>query len=120
MTVLEPDRPTNARLQGCLWCSGPMAAGQRGSPRRFCSGAHRSAFHSAARRFVSRMIGEGRLSVADLHGARKACTLQPWPISAAAAGRVAKSPRNAPRAKIRILWAEPALAARNAAAEQAA
>jgi hypothetical protein len=72
----EELRPTTA--DRCLWCASWLPEGRgRGSPRRFCSASHRTAFHSAARRLVKLMIDDGRLSVAHLHASRKACTLSP-------------------------------------------
>jgi hypothetical protein len=60
----------------CLWCDGPLPTGpRRGSARRFCRTEHRTAFHSAARRFVNQAITAGRLTVADLHAPGKACAL---------------------------------------------
>jgi hypothetical protein len=88
----------------CLWCGGPMTARQRGSPKRFCCDPHRMAFHSAARRFVSRMIDEGRLSVADLHASRKACAVPYVAISRSGAS-VPPAPRSRCASPIRVLWA---------------
>ena len=59
----------------CLWCSrafAPRANG--GSPAKFCSAAHRKAYHSAVRHRVEAEIVGGRLTVAQIRN-DAACTL---------------------------------------------
>jgi hypothetical protein len=54
----EDLRPTTA--DHCLWCAGSLPKGRgRGSPRCFCCDSHRTAFHSAARRLMKRLIDDG-------------------------------------------------------------
>jgi hypothetical protein len=55
-----------------------------GSPQKFCCAAHRTAFHSAARRWAERAVSLGRLSVAELKANPAACTLPPAAISPSA------------------------------------
>ena len=99
----EELRPTTA--DRCLWCAGSLPEGRgRGSPRRFCSDNHRTAFHSAARRLVKLMIDDGRLTVADLHAPRKACTLGPVANSGGGATTLAKTVRSRCMTPIRVLW----------------
>ena len=59
----------------CLWCDRaftPRATG--GSPTKFCSAAHRKAYHSAVRHRVEAEIVGGRLTVAQIRNGA-ACTL---------------------------------------------
>ena len=59
----------------CLWCSrvfAPRATG--GSPAKFCSAAHRKAYHSAVRHWAEAEIAGGRLTVAQIRNGA-ACTL---------------------------------------------
>ena len=59
----------------CLWCSrafAPRANG--GSPAKFCSAAHRKAYHSAVRHWAEAEIAGGRLTVAQIRN-DAACTL---------------------------------------------
>jgi len=59
----------------CLWCSrafAPRANG--GSPAKFCSAAHRKAYHSAVRHWAEAEIAGGRLTVAQIRSGA-ACTL---------------------------------------------
>jgi hypothetical protein len=98
-------RPTPA--DRCHWCGGSLPeGGGRGSPRRFCCGSHRTAFHSALRRAANLMIDDGRLSVADLHASRKACTLAPVVNSGGVATTLPGRSPHAPTSPIRILWAK--------------
>ncbi len=50
----------------CLWCSAPFTPRIGGKPQRFCRPQHRSAFHSAARRWAEGAVADGRLAVTDL------------------------------------------------------
>ncbi len=51
----------------CLWCGRPFRARRRGgSLQKFCCAAHRTAFHSAARRWAEHAVAAGALRVADL------------------------------------------------------
>ena len=43
----------------CLWCGHPFQARRGGSPKRFCSPAHRIAFWSALRRWAERAVAAG-------------------------------------------------------------
>jgi hypothetical protein len=102
--VTSSDKEATA---SCLWCGRsvePRTDG--GRPRRFCLPQHRMAYYSAARRFVDQAVRQGRLSVAELHAPQSTCTLIPVAISGVPATGVAKTDRNAPSAKIRVLWAE--------------
>ena len=59
----------------CLWCGRaftPRTTG--GSPAKFCSAAHRKAYHSAVRHRVEAEIVGGRLTVAQIRNGA-ACTL---------------------------------------------
>jgi hypothetical protein len=59
----------------CLWCSrvfAPRATG--GSPAKFCSAAHRKAYHSAVRHWTEAEIAGSRLTVAQIRNGA-ACTL---------------------------------------------
>jgi hypothetical protein len=99
----EDLRPTPA--DRCHWCGGSLPKGRgRGSSRRFCCGSHRTAFHSALRRAANLMIDDGRLSVADLHAPRKACTLPPVANSGGSATTIAKSARSRWTSPISVLW----------------
>ena len=90
----------------CLWCGGPLpGARNRGSARRFCRPDCRMAFHSAARRYVNRAISDGRLSVAELNGPRKACSLVSGAISGVGATQVAKTARSRLVSPVRVCWA---------------
>jgi hypothetical protein len=54
---------TDDVLPQCLWCERHLRTGRRrGSPKRFCSPAHRNAFWSAARRWTMQAIEAGHLS----------------------------------------------------------
>ena len=60
----------------CLWCDGAFRARNNGgSQQRFCCPAHRTAYHSAARRYVKAMVAAGKVSVDELKAAGTACTL---------------------------------------------
>ena len=61
----------------CLWCERPFKCRvSGGSAQRFCAAGCRTAFHSAARRWVARAIETGLLSVDNLRDASvSACTL---------------------------------------------
>ena len=59
----------------CLWCGRaftPRTTG--GSPAKFCSAAHRKAYHSAVRHWAEAEIAGGRLTVAQIRNGA-ACTL---------------------------------------------
>ena len=45
----------------CLWCNQPFDPGTRGELKRFCSTRCRTAFHSAARRWVAWAVEAGLL-----------------------------------------------------------
>jgi hypothetical protein len=60
----------------CLWCERPFRTRRGGSPKRFCSAAHRMAFWSALRRLGEKAIAAGILTVADVRdGDPATCTL---------------------------------------------
>lgn len=62
MTIIIPPQ-----APACLWCGGPLPTGRRhGSERRFCCAAHRHAFGTAARRWVTNAIEWGELTVEGL------------------------------------------------------
>jgi hypothetical protein len=92
----------------CLWCGCPiLPRTDGGRPRRFCHAQHRTAYYSAARRFVDQLVQQGRLPVAVLHAPPATCTLLPGAVSG---GGATTLPGKAPRAwvsPIRVLWAEP-------------
>jgi len=106
---IAPDTSSNhADDLGCRWCGALMPVGRRrGSARRFCRTEHRTAFHSAARRYVNQAIAAGRLTVAQMHAPGKACTPQPGACSAEGATPLAKMDRSHSLALVRILWAIP-------------
>ena len=61
------DAPGASALDACLWCDQPIEPRlSGGSPRKFCSPRHRTAFHSAARRWAERKIAAGILTIAEL------------------------------------------------------
>jgi len=53
-------------LLRCFWCDVPMIPGRRGSPRRFCSTAHRLAFWSALRKWGMRAVAAGLITADNL------------------------------------------------------
>ena len=60
----------------CLWCGHPFQARRGGSPKRFCSAAHRVSFWSALRRWAARAVAAGALTVDQIRsGDPAACTL---------------------------------------------
>ena len=62
----------------CLWCDRaftPRATG--GSPTKFCSAAHRKAYHAAVRHWAEAEIAGGRLTVTQIrNGAAAASSTQ--------------------------------------------
>jgi len=69
--------PVSAPPSGiCLWCQRPFPARRGGSPKRFCSAAHRTAFWSALRRWGEKAVATGMLTMGDIrNGDPAACTL---------------------------------------------
>jgi hypothetical protein len=62
--------------QACLWCGRPFQARRGGSPKRFCSAAHRIAFWSALRGWAERAVAAGFLTIDHIRsGDPAACTL---------------------------------------------
>ena len=62
----------------CLWCGRPFTLRTDGGRRRrFCLPLHRTAYYSAARRFVDQLVQQGRLSATVLHAPPATCTLLP-------------------------------------------
>ena len=83
------------------WCGKPFEPRRTGgSVRRFCSARHRTAFHTAARRWAECQVAAGRLSVAVLRaGARTACTPRLAAEDAASDGPRRLTPIRAPAAR---------------------
>jgi hypothetical protein len=86
------DRPGIPRMSSafcCLWCGRSFPARRGGSPKRFCSAAHRVEFWSALRRWGERAVAAGALTVDQIrNGVAEACTplssgISPAPISPA-------------------------------------
>ena len=51
----------------CVWCGAQISVKhRRGSPRRFCTAHHRTAYSSAARRWGMAAFEAGLLSLEDL------------------------------------------------------
>jgi len=76
-SVLPESAPRAASKGICLWCGRPFSVRRGGSPKRFCSAAHRTAFWSALRRWGERAVAAGILTVGDIrNSAAAACTLQ--------------------------------------------
>ena len=76
----------------CLWCGQPFELRRGGSPRRFCCSAHRTAFHSAARRWAERAIAAGTLTVSNLrNSATEAYTLPTARVAPAAAPKAGEA-----------------------------
>jgi hypothetical protein len=66
----------------CLWCDRPFRTRRGGSPKRFCSAAHRVAFWSALRRWGERAVAARVLTLDQIRNADPAaCTLLPGGIS---------------------------------------
>ena len=60
----------------CIWCGRPFRARRGGSPKRFCSAAHRISFWSALRRWAERAVAAGVLTVDHVRNRDPgACTL---------------------------------------------
>jgi hypothetical protein len=69
----------------CLWCERPFQERRGGSPKRYCSAAHRMAFWSALRRWAERAVAAGVLTVDHIrNGDPAACTLLPGAVSPSA------------------------------------
>ena len=66
---------THPSDSACLWCGHPFRARRTGSPKRFCSAAHRIEFWSALRRWAERAVAAGALTVDQIRNAARACTL---------------------------------------------
>ena len=81
----EPAVNATSASTACIWCGRPFPTRRGGSPKRFCSAIHRTAFWSALRRWGERAVASGILTVADVrNGAAVTCTLPPRGISPAA------------------------------------
>ena len=79
--------------RACMWCKRPFTARRGGSPKRFCSPAHRIAFWSALRRWGERAVAAGILTVDDIRsGDPAACTLLVEAISLKLVGRHSERP----------------------------
>lgn len=60
----------------CTWCGTSFLPRRSGGlPQRFCSNTCRNAFHVAARRWATKKVHEGTLSVAALKDLIEPCTL---------------------------------------------
>jgi hypothetical protein len=69
-------RMTTPGDRACLWCGRPFRTRRGGSPQRFCSTAHRTAFWSASRLWAERAVAAGVLTLDQIRkGAPEACTL---------------------------------------------
>jgi hypothetical protein len=76
----------------CLWCSARFGAHGRGAERRFCSGACRTAFHSACRNWAAQAVYDGRLTLGAIRNApQKPCTPVLEGMSGVAAREVAET-----------------------------
>ena len=66
-----PAAPPAEPDAACDWCGAPFTAhsGRGGPAKRFCSDAHRAAFHRGGRRWIARELEAGRLDIADLREA---------------------------------------------------
>jgi hypothetical protein len=82
------------RLHGrCFWCAAPFLAYGRGGEQRFCSGACRTAFHSACRNWAVQAVYDGTLNLdAIRNGPQKPCTPVLGDISGVAAREVPDPP----------------------------
>jgi hypothetical protein len=66
----------------CLLCDRPFRARRTGgTPKKFCSPAHRNAFHTAARKWAEKAVADGRITLDDLKHDPAACTLLPTAFS---------------------------------------
>ena len=66
----------------CSWCGQELQLRRGGSPQRFCSTEHRSLFWSNLRRWGTRAVAAGILTIADIrNGHPAACTLPGAPVS---------------------------------------
>lgn len=75
MTETAPTTSENGR---CLFCDRPFQARRTGgTPKKFCSPAHRNAFHTAARKWAEKAVADGRITLDDLKRDPGACTLLP-------------------------------------------
>jgi hypothetical protein len=72
----------SAETPVCLWCGHSLSRGRRrGSPKRFCSEAHRHDFWSAARRWVTQALAQGLLTADNLRDAASARQAQGVPAN---------------------------------------
>jgi len=65
-TVIALDQGGGAQpptSTACIWCGRPFRARRGGSPKRFCSAAHRIEFWSELRRWSERAVVAGVLTV---------------------------------------------------------
>jgi hypothetical protein len=74
----EAEAEALATAANCIWCARAFKPRRGGSPQRFCSPRHRTAFHSAARRWAEANIATGTLPVGAIKdGVPAAYTLHP-------------------------------------------
>jgi hypothetical protein len=77
----------------CQWCGERFRPRRGGSPKRFCSPAHRIAFWSALRRWGERAVAAGILTVGDIRSGDPApCTLRLGAILPKLVGRPSERP----------------------------
>lgn len=89
----------------CLWCGRSFMARRGGKRQRFCLPEHRRAFETAARRYVDRLVTQGRLPVDALHSRTATRALVVGAVSGSGATGVAKTARSRSTSPVRVLWA---------------
>jgi len=68
--------PGSPHGRTCLWCNRVFQPRRGGSPKRFCSAAHRMVFWSTLRRWAERAVAAGAVTVDDIRSDDPApCTL---------------------------------------------
>jgi hypothetical protein len=86
MDIVSETRLTSSEDGTCLLCDRPFQARRTGgTPKKFCSPAHRNAFHTAARKWAEKAVAGGRITLDDLKADPAACTLISGGISPATA-----------------------------------
>jgi hypothetical protein len=79
----------------CLWCGKGFERHCGGSPQRFCSAAHRTAFWSALRRWAERAVAADALTVDHIRNADPAGS-----VHASLGCHLAEAGRRAQRAAV--------------------
>jgi hypothetical protein len=78
MDIVTEIRLTSSEDGTCLLCDRPFQARRTGgTPKKFCSPAHRNAFHTAARKWAEKAVADGRITLDDLKRDPAASTLLP-------------------------------------------